>query len=100
MIKNKIQKILVPLDGSKNSFRGLDETIIIARNCQVEYGVDMEFTNTASDNAMMNMNMPHETHMVLITELTPNTNYDFRFKATLDDQTFYSDVKSFTTPDM
>jgi len=33
MIKNKIQKILVPLDGSKNSFRGLDEAIIIARNC-------------------------------------------------------------------
>jgi len=33
MIKNQIQKILVPLDGSKNSFRGLDEAIIIARNC-------------------------------------------------------------------
>ncbi|MDH3360928.1 MAG: universal stress protein [Nitrosopumilus sp.] len=32
MIKNKIQKILVALDGSKNSFRGLDEAIIIARN--------------------------------------------------------------------
>ena len=34
MIKNTIKKILVPLDGSKNSFRGLDEAIIIARNCQ------------------------------------------------------------------
>ena len=33
MIKNKIKKILVPIDGSKNSFRGLDEAIIIARNC-------------------------------------------------------------------
>ena len=33
MIKNQIQKIIVPLDGSKNSFRGLDEAIIIARNC-------------------------------------------------------------------
>jgi nucleotide-binding universal stress UspA family protein len=34
MIKNRIQKILVPLDGSENSFRGLDEAIIIARNGQ------------------------------------------------------------------
>ncbi|QLH08021.1 universal stress protein [Nitrosopumilus ureiphilus] len=33
MIKTKIKKILVPLDGSKNSFRGLDQAIIIARNC-------------------------------------------------------------------
>ena len=34
MRKNRIKKILVPLDGSKNSFRGLDEAIILARNCQ------------------------------------------------------------------
>ncbi len=29
-----IKKILVPLDGSKNSQRGLDEAILLARNCQ------------------------------------------------------------------
>ncbi len=29
-----IKKILVPLDGSKNSFRGLDEAILLARQCQ------------------------------------------------------------------
>jgi len=29
----KIKKILVPLDGSKNSFRGLDEAISLARAC-------------------------------------------------------------------
>ena len=34
MIKKKIKKILIPLDGSKNSFRGLDEAIAIARQCQ------------------------------------------------------------------
>jgi len=34
MIRKQIKNILVPLDGSKNSFRGLDEAIIIARNCQ------------------------------------------------------------------
>ena len=33
MITNKIKKILVPLDGSKNSFRGLDEGIFLARQC-------------------------------------------------------------------
>ncbi len=34
MIRKKIKKILVPLDGSKNSMRGLDEAIYIARQCQ------------------------------------------------------------------
>jgi nucleotide-binding universal stress UspA family protein len=33
VIRKKIQKILVPLDGSKNSFRGLEEAISIARAC-------------------------------------------------------------------
>ncbi len=75
-------------------------TTDIAVNCKVEYGVDGELVNTASDSTMMNMGMPHETHMVLITELTPNTDYDFRFKAMLDEQTFYSNVKSFMTPDI
>ena len=28
-----IKKILVPLDGSKNSFRGLNEAIYLARQC-------------------------------------------------------------------
>ncbi len=34
MIRKKIEKILVPLDGSKNSLRGLDEAIYLARQCQ------------------------------------------------------------------
>jgi nucleotide-binding universal stress UspA family protein len=33
MIKRKISKILVPLDGSKTSFKGLDEAIFLARQC-------------------------------------------------------------------
>ncbi len=33
MIKKKISKILVPLDGSKNSQRGLEMAITLARNC-------------------------------------------------------------------
>ena len=34
MIENKIKKILVPLDGSKNSLRGFDEAIYFARQCK------------------------------------------------------------------
>ncbi len=33
MANQKIKKILVPLDGSKNSMRGLDEAIYLARQC-------------------------------------------------------------------
>ncbi len=33
MIRKKIKKILVPLDGSKNSIRGLDNAISVARAC-------------------------------------------------------------------
>ena len=33
MLKTKISKILVPLDGSKNSFIGLEKAIYIARQC-------------------------------------------------------------------
>ena len=33
MIKKKISKIFVPLDGSKNSIRGLETAITLARNC-------------------------------------------------------------------
>ena len=32
-MKNKIKKILVPIDGSKNSIRGLDMAISLARAC-------------------------------------------------------------------
>ena len=34
MIKKKISKILVPLDGSKNSWRGLEMAITLARQCE------------------------------------------------------------------
>ena len=34
MAFRKIKSILVPLDGSQNSFRGLEYTISIARDCQ------------------------------------------------------------------
>jgi nucleotide-binding universal stress UspA family protein len=33
VIKKKISKILVPMDGSKNSIRGLETAITLARSC-------------------------------------------------------------------
>jgi nucleotide-binding universal stress UspA family protein len=33
MVRTKIRRILVPLDGSKNSYRGLDTAIYLARQC-------------------------------------------------------------------
>lgn len=36
MLRKNIKKILVPLDGSKNSLRGLDEAIFIATKCQAD----------------------------------------------------------------
>ena len=33
MVNKNIKKILVPLDGSKNSLEGLDEAIYLARHC-------------------------------------------------------------------
>ena len=33
MAKYQVKKILVPIDGSKNSFRGLDTAIFLARQC-------------------------------------------------------------------
>jgi nucleotide-binding universal stress UspA family protein len=33
MTKYQVRKILVPIDGSKNSFRGLDTAIYLARQC-------------------------------------------------------------------
>jgi len=36
MIKTKIKKILVALDGSKNSYRGLDLGIYLARQCDTK----------------------------------------------------------------
>ncbi len=36
MVNQKIKNILVPLDGSKNSIRGLDEAISLARHCHAK----------------------------------------------------------------
>jgi len=64
-------------------------------HCTVEYGIDEQFTNTASDSDMMNMR--HTDHLVTITDLEPLTKYDYRFKVTFEGEDYYSKVKSFVT---
>jgi len=64
-------------------------------NC-LEYGTDNLFPLSASDRKMK-MDMPHTEHKVTLSGLAPNTTYNYRFKATLNGETFYSDTKTFTT---
>jgi len=64
-------------------------------HCTVEYGIDGQFTNTASDSDMMNMR--HTEHLVTITDLEPSTKYDYRFKVTFEGEDYYSKAKSFVT---
>ena len=66
-----------------------------AVDCTVEYGTNEQFTNTASDSDMMNM--LHTEHLVTITDLEPNTIYDYRFKVTFEGEDYYSKIKSFVT---
>lgn len=68
-----------------------------AVNCQVEYWTAKDSKHySASDTGDM-MDMKHTEHTVTIKNLEPNTKYNYKFKATLDGKTFYSDLKTFTT---
>lgn len=68
-----------------------------AVNCQVEYWTTKDQKHYfASDTGDM-MDMKHIEHTVTIKNLAPNTTYNYKFKATLDGKTFYSDLKTFTT---
>lgn len=86
----KITNILansVTIQGSTNE----------AVNCQVEYWTTKDQKHYfASDTGDM-MDMKHTEHTVTIKNLSPNTTYSYKFKATLDGKTFYSDLKTFTT---
>jgi len=67
-----------------------------AVNCQVEYGLVGSFTDFATDS-MNKMDMPHKEHEITITGLVPNTTYNYKLKATLDGNAFYSQTETFTT---
>jgi nucleotide-binding universal stress UspA family protein len=67
MIKTKIKKILVALDGSKNSFRGLDIGIYLARQCNVKLiGI-----NVISDipKKYYNLNYPEKPLLIAVEDI-------------------------------
>ena len=61
MIRKKIKKILVPLDGSKNSMRGLDEAIYIARQCQAT--ITGLYIIPIYPRNLMDALMPYQIHL-------------------------------------
>lgn len=76
----------------------IEGTTNVDVNCQVEYWTASDPKHYfASDTRDMMMDMTHTDHKVTIKNLTPNTMYNYKFKATLDGKTFYSSEKMFTT---
>lgn len=65
--------------------------------CKVQYGKDpTSMDKTATDSTMM-MNSVHRNHSVMLENLEPNTTYSYRFMATIDGETVYSDIMTFAT---
>lgn len=75
----------------------VEGTTTMPVNCQVEYGSSADkMDQVASDNDMM-MSRPHQNHSVMLKNLEPDTTYSYRFKATVNSETVYSEIKTFTT---
>lgn len=70
-------------------------TTAVPVNCNVEYGTNGNFPNSESDNNTMNM--PHTEHSVEISNLEPNTKYNYRFVVEYENKTYRSDVGIFQT---
>lgn len=60
-MSNSIKKILVPLDGSKNSFRGLDEAIYLARQCHAT--VTATYVIPIYPRNLADAIMPYQIHL-------------------------------------
>ena len=74
----------------------VEGTTSIPVMCQVEYGKDASnMDRTATDG--MTMKSMHKIHSVMLNNLEPDTTYSYRFKATMNGQTVYSDIMTFTT---
>ncbi|MDX1595405.1 MAG: universal stress protein [Nitrosopumilaceae archaeon] len=61
MIRKSLKKILVPLDGSKNSLRGLDEAIFIARQCNAT--ITGLYVIPLYPRNLMDALMPYQIHL-------------------------------------
>lgn len=70
-------------------------TTTIPVDCQVAYGIGDQLINTASDSDMMEG--PHTEHLVVLSGLTPNTEYSYKLVAKANGKTYFSDLKTFVT---
>ena len=66
MIKKKISKILVPLDGSKNAHRGLETAIALARNCN------------ATITGVFSVNVPPRSEFKGVGSVTDSANKEIK----------------------
>lgn len=71
------------------------ENTVVPVNCKVEYGTNGNFPNSKSDNDTMNM--PHTEHSVEISNLEPNTKYNYRFVVEYENKIYCSDMSIFQT---
>ena len=63
--------------------------------CDVEY---MTIKNNSSETlAFSHSSVPHQAHIVKITHLLPNTEYEYRFVGELDEEKIYSEKTYFKT---
>lgn len=65
--------------------------------CQVEYGKGPARMDKTATDSMAGMNSMHQNHSVMLKDLEPGTTYSYRFKATVEGKTVYSDIMTFTT---
>jgi len=70
-------------------------TTLVPVDCQVAYGIGVDLYRTASDNDRMGM--PHTEHLIVLSDLEPDTEYYYQFMATLDGENYFSDVKTMVT---
>lgn len=63
--------------------------------CEVEFAEYKEDPIFVSD---MNVNNgPHTEHRILISDLKPDTRYNYRFQTNYADSDFLTDIRTFTT---
>lgn len=63
--------------------------------CKIEYAEYLQDAEFASDVDVNNY--PHLKHSVTLSELRPDTRYNYRFQAEYENTQFYSNIRTFNT---
>lgn len=75
----------------------VEGTTTVPVRCQVEYGSSTNKMDKIASDEDMRMVSPHRNHSVMLRNLEPDTVYNYRLNATVNDAIFYSEIKTFTT---